>query len=607
MRSGIVFLISFCLLSTTCIQQRQKLETKECSTTQTDTSFIVVDSTLLLYLKKNTSDKEIYAVLEERPEYPGGMDEVVKYIQTHIQYPPAAIYKKIQGRVWIESVIDRNGKVVQPKVAYSVHPLLDQEALRIIRMMPDWKPGKLNGETVKVKYVFPVTFRLEDHMVLVDEGPKRNPNDTGAVEIEYIPPVNFDSVIKKSPSVKWGLLVDDTEGVIKIHLDDWTHKEIKSKSKDVRIISSSLSNDKVYVSIFSTSHYLTYKGEYIFYREDKQKRLHEIYCKNIDKESVALQVERGKEAEIGIDLPKNAQPGDYLLKIRVYDENETCFYNIYQWFEAYTSQQVSTRERPIPVGPANCKKVFPDEEGVFDVVQHMPEFPGGMLKLMEFIRQNIQYPQAAKQNKLEGTVIMQVVIDKDGTVTQPRILCSVNPVLSADAALCEEALRIVSIMPKWKPGKQRGKEVRVSYTVPVIFSLDGKGYQKAMSTAKGNTKSNATQAQSGSDFDENQLFQIVEEMPEFPGGMGACLKFLMANTEYPEKAKAQKVEGKVSVKFVVEKDGSISNPQIIKGGNPLLNDEALRVVNSMPKWKPGKQRGKVVRVGYTVPIIFKLQ
>ena len=103
MRSGIVFLISFCLLSTTCIQQRQKLETKECSTTQADTSFIVVDSTLLLYLKKNTSDKEIYAVLEERPEYPGGMKEAIKYIQTHIQYPPAAIYKKIQGRVWIES------------------------------------------------------------------------------------------------------------------------------------------------------------------------------------------------------------------------------------------------------------------------------------------------------------------------------------------------------------------------------------------------------------------------------------------------------------------------------------------------------------------------
>ena len=339
--------------------------------------------------------------------------------------------------------------------------------------MPDWRPGKLNGETVKVKYVFPVTFRIKDLIVLVDDGPKRNPNDTGAVEIEYIPPVNFDSVIKKSPSVKWGFLVDDTEGVAKVHLDDRTHQEIKSKSEDVKIISNSLSNDKVYVSIFSTSHCLTYKGEYIFYREDRQGKLHEIYGKNKDKESVALQVERGKEAEIGIDLPKNAQPGDYLLKIRVYDEDETCFYNIYQWFEAYTSQQVSTRERPIPIGPANDSgnEFLPDEEDVFDVVQHMPEFPGGMPKLMEFIRQNIQYPQTAKRSKLEGRVIMQVVIDKDGTVTQPRILRSVNPVLSADAALCEEALRIVSIMPKWKPGRQHGVNLKVRYAFPIKFEL----------------------------------------------------------------------------------------------------------------------------------------
>ena len=473
MRNGIVFLIAFCLLSTGCVQQRQKTETKKSSAIPMDTSLVVVDSTILLYSNLKTSDKEIHAILEERPEYPGGMDEVVKYIQTHIQYPPTAVYKKIQGKVWIESVIDRDGKVVQPKVAYSVHPLLDQEALRIIKMMPDWRPGKLNGETVKVKYVFPVTFRIEDHIVLVDDGPKRNPNDTGTVEIEYIPPVNLDSVIKKSPSVKWGFLVDDTEGVAKVHLDNRTHQEIKSKSEDVKIISSSLSNDKVYVSIFSTSHRLTYKGEYIFYREDKQRKLHEIYCKNLSKESVALQVERGKEAEIGIDLPKNAQPGDYLLKIRVYDENETCFYNIYQWFEAYTSQQVSTRERPIPIGAAHDSgnELLPDDEDVFDVVQHMPEFLGGMPKLMEFIRQNIQYPQAAKQGKLEGTVIMQVVIDKDGTVTLPRILRSVNPVLSADAALCEEALRIVSIMPKWKPGHQHGVNLKVRYAFPIKFEL----------------------------------------------------------------------------------------------------------------------------------------
>ena len=241
------------------------------------------------------------------------------------------------------------------------------------------------------------------------------------------------------------------------------------------------------------------------------------------------------------------------------------------------------------------------EQQIFQIVEEMPEFPGGMGECLKFLMKNAKYPTISQENGVQGKVSVKFVIEKDGSITDAKVVRTDNPVFN------EEALRVVNSMPKWKPGKQRGKEVRVSYTVPVIFSLDGKGYQKAMSTAKGNTKSNATQAQSGSDFDENQLFQIVEEMPEFPGGMGACLKFLMANTEYPEKAKAQKVEGKVSVKFVVEKDGSISNPQIIKGGNPLLNDEALRVVNSMPKWKPGKQRGKVVRVGYTVPIIFKLQ
>ena len=202
MRNSIVFLIAICLFSTSCVQQRQKTETKKCSAIPMDTSLVVVDSTILLYSNLKTSDKEIHAILEERPKYPGGMDEVVKYIQTHIQYPPTAVYKKIQGKVWIESVIDRDGKIVQPKVAYSVHPLLDQEALRIIRMMPDWKPGKLNGETVKVKYIFPVTFRLEDHVVIVDEEPKCNPNDTGTVEIEYIPPVNFDSVMHFQSNLK---------------------------------------------------------------------------------------------------------------------------------------------------------------------------------------------------------------------------------------------------------------------------------------------------------------------------------------------------------------------------------------------------------------------
>ena len=115
MRSCIVFLIVFCLLSIGCVQQRQKTETKKCSAIPIDTSLVVVDSTILLYSNLKTSNKEIHAILEERPKYPGGMDEVVKYIQTHIQYPPTAVYKKIEGKVWVESVIDATEKLYSLK------------------------------------------------------------------------------------------------------------------------------------------------------------------------------------------------------------------------------------------------------------------------------------------------------------------------------------------------------------------------------------------------------------------------------------------------------------------------------------------------------------
>ena len=107
--------------------------------------------------------------------------------------------------------------------------------------------------------------------------------------------------------------------------------------------------------------------------------------------------------------------------------------------------------------------------------------------------------------------------------------------------------------------------------------------------------------------EEQQIFQIVEEMPEFPGGMGECLKFLMKNAKYPTISQENGVQGKVSVKFVIEKDGSVADPVVVRGVDPYLDKEALRVVKTMPKWKPGKQRGKPVRVSYTVPVIFKLQ
>ena len=107
--------------------------------------------------------------------------------------------------------------------------------------------------------------------------------------------------------------------------------------------------------------------------------------------------------------------------------------------------------------------------------------------------------------------------------------------------------------------------------------------------------------------EEQQIFQVVEEMPEFPGGMAECLKFLGKNIKYPTISQENGVQGKVIVQFVVNKDGSIVDPVVVRSVDPYLDKEALRVIKMMPKWKPGKQRNKPVRVKYTVPVTFKLQ
>lgn len=107
--------------------------------------------------------------------------------------------------------------------------------------------------------------------------------------------------------------------------------------------------------------------------------------------------------------------------------------------------------------------------------------------------------------------------------------------------------------------------------------------------------------------EENKVFDIVEQQPLFPGGPAALLKYLSENTKYPVVAQENGVQGRVTVQFVVEKDGSISDVHVLRGVDPSLDKEAVRVVKSMPRWTPGKQNGITVRVNYRVPVLFRLQ
>lgn len=106
--------------------------------------------------------------------------------------------------------------------------------------------------------------------------------------------------------------------------------------------------------------------------------------------------------------------------------------------------------------------------------------------------------------------------------------------------------------------------------------------------------------------EEEEIFMVVEDQPEFPGGTAALLDYLRKNIKYPAICRENNIQGRVLVTFIVNKDGAIVEPEVVKSVNPSLDKEALRVISQMPNWKPGSQRGKPVRVKYTVPVNFRL-
>lgn len=232
------------------------------------------------------------------------------------------------------------------------------------------------------------------------------------------------------------------------------------------------------------------------------------------------------------------------------------------------------------------------KDTVYQIAEEMPEFPGGVEALMDFVGKNVKYPEEAKEKEISGRVFMSFVIEKDGSVSNVKVLRGIG------GGCDEEAVRVIKGMPKWKPGIQKGKPVRVSYMMPINFKLDSqptKPAQKA-DVSKPDMKP-----------DKNGVYQICEQMPEFPGGVEALMDFVAKNVVYPQEAMDKEISGRVYVSFVIEKDGSVNEVKVMKGIGGGCDDEAVRVIKAMPKWKPGKQDGKPVRVSYMMPITFKLQ
>ncbi len=218
----------------------------------------------------------------------------------------------------------------------------------------------------------------------------------------------------------------------------------------------------------------------------------------------------------------------------------------------------------------------PSNETVYTVVELMPQYPGGTDSLINYLVNNITYPQQAKDAGIEGRVLVSFVVEKDGAINDVEVKRGFEG--SCDA----EAKRVVETMPNWNPGQQRGEPVRVSFVLPISFKL-------------------------GEEKDNSEVFKVVKDMPEFPGGQQAMMRFLGENIKYPETAKKEGIQGRVFISFVIEKDGRVSSIEKLRGIGGGCDEEALRVVAAMPNWKPGYTDGKPVRVAYNLPIKFSLK
>jgi TonB family protein len=242
----------------------------------------------------------------------------------------------------------------------------------------------------------------------------------------------------------------------------------------------------------------------------------------------------------------------------------------------------------------------------FVVVEEMPMFPGGDEALLKYIAENTHYPEEAKDNGIEGRVIARFAVEADGIVDRISVLKGVGPDLDA------EAVRVVSTLPKFQPGKQGGMEVPVWYMVPITFALSKENGPPPPPPPPGEGQNmqeyyEIVKVKPEDAEKSKEPFVVVEKMPQFPGGDSTLLKYIIDNVQYPESAKANKITGRVIVRFCVNETGSVEQIKVIKGVDPALDAEAARVVSSLPAFTPGEQGGVPVPVWYMVPVNFALE
>lgn len=265
-----------------------------------------------------------------------------------------------------------------------------------------------------------------------------------------------------------------------------------------------------------------------------------------------------------------------------------------------------------PAVPAPPPPVSVNKDEIFPYHPLEFEFTNGEGAMLKFIYDNLKYPKIAKWRRVQGTVLVKFVIEKNGAINDAAILQDIGVGCGA------EALRIVKMMPLWTGASSRGRPERWEFIVPIEFRLK---YWKPVRPKEINLASKLISTNRYYRFfTENKDYKFVTHPPSFHGCEGRenyaerdicteekLLQFIKDNLKYPGKAKKKKIEGLVYVTFSITENGSIYNAKLMNDIGEGCGAEALRVVNNMPKWNPGKLGGRLISSKYNLPIVFSLK
>ena len=423
-----------------------------------------------------------FAVVEEVPIFPGCEDaentracfqaSMQLHISKHFSYPKEAQEKGIQGRVSLMFTIDKEGNINNIRKR-GPDKILEDEAERIISLLPQMRAGKQKGETVNVPFSIPITFKL---------------NESNAIPLREMRS-NYNSEVARLTKT-YNELVNERNALVK----------------------------------------------------------------NPEENGVAQK-----------DLDEKL----FILKIQI---NEAL-------------NNLSLDVMGIPIGKVDEAPIYPGCDGADDKVACFTK------SIQKHIASNFKYPIEAQQKEIEGRVSIMFMINKEGDVEDIRMR-------GPDNLLEKEAQRIIELLPKMKPGRHRGKAVKVPFSIPISFKLP---YETIVETPS----------------QELEIFPFatVEEVPIFPGCEGAddkvaCFrksiqKHIASNFEYPKEAQQKQIQGRVSIMFMINKEGDVEDIRK-RGPDNLLEKEAQRIIELLPKMKPGKHKGKAVKVPFSIPITFKL-